>query len=62
MFQNRYKDIRTALNNRARDVIKTMRFRWSQMFEGFQNSEPEKGAEDKNPEYNKRERKTTGQG
>jgi hypothetical protein len=37
MFQNRYKHIRTTLNNKARDVITTMRFRWSQMFWGFKS-------------------------
>jgi hypothetical protein len=35
MFSGRYKYIRTTLNNKARDVIKTDRFRWFKTFKGF---------------------------
>jgi hypothetical protein len=31
------KHVRTTLNNKARDVITIMRFRWSQMFWGFKS-------------------------
>jgi hypothetical protein len=37
MFQDRYKYIKTTLNIKPRDVIKTDRFRWLRTFKGFKN-------------------------
>jgi hypothetical protein len=38
MFEKIFEYIRTALNNKARDVNKSDRFRLSLMFKGFKNT------------------------
>jgi hypothetical protein len=35
VIQNRDKDIRTTLNNKGKDVIKTDKYRWPQTLKGF---------------------------
>jgi hypothetical protein len=47
MFENRNKDLRTTLCNKARDVIKSDRFR---SLRALQMSSSEVGANDKNSE------------
>jgi hypothetical protein len=58
MFHSRYKNIKTTLNNKARDVIKADRFRWSQTFKAFKISKLETGAKDRNSEDNEKVEKT----
>jgi hypothetical protein len=61
MFKNRSKYISTTLKNKARDVINSSRFRWSQVFNRFKISESETGAKDKSSEDGEKMWKTTGQ-
>jgi hypothetical protein len=59
MYQNRYKDIRTTLNNKARDAqtdLDSLR-----CLRALKTSKLETGAEGRNSEDNKREGKTPGQ-